>query len=67
MVRAQVTETGVQSGAVIKGFDVVEDGGASLGAGGEALMINELIFETAPKGFDEGVIVAIGPTAHGSG
>ena len=39
----------MQSGAVIKGFDVIEDGGASLGKGGETLMIDQLVFEAAPK------------------
>ena len=56
----------MQSGAVIKGFDVIEDGGASCGVGGEALMINQLVFECAPEGFDKGVVVTIAFAAHGS-
>jgi hypothetical protein len=51
-----VRKTGVESGAVIKSFDVVEDSAASLGKGGEALVVDQLIFKTAPEGFDEGVI-----------
>jgi hypothetical protein len=46
----------VQSGTVIKSFDVVEDGRARLGEGGEALVIDDFVFEAAPEGFDEGVM-----------
>jgi len=49
----------VESGAVVEGFDVIEDGGASLGVGGEALMVDQFVFEGAKEGFDEGVIVAV--------
>jgi len=56
----------VQSGTVIKGFDVIEDGTARLGEGGEALVIDNFVFQAAPEGFDEGVIVAIAFAAHGS-
>jgi len=51
---AFVGEAGVEPGAVIEGFDVVEDGGASLGVGGEAMVIDQFVFEAAPKTFDEG-------------
>ncbi len=60
-----VFKTGVESGAVVEGFDVIEDGGASLGVGGEALMIDQFVFEGAKEGFDEGVIVAVAFAAHG--
>jgi hypothetical protein len=56
----------VESGAVIKGFDVVEDGIASLREGGEALVVDHFIFEAAPEGFDKGVVVAVAFPAHGS-
>jgi hypothetical protein len=56
----------VQSGTVIKGFDVIEDGTARLGEGGEALVIDDFVFQAAPEGFDEGVIVAIAFATHGS-
>jgi hypothetical protein len=56
----------VESGAVVEGLDVIEDGGARLGAGGEAVVIDQLVFERAPEGFDEGVIVAVAWTTHGS-
>jgi hypothetical protein len=43
----------VKSGTVIEGLDVIEDGGASLGAGGEAMMIDQFVFETAKERLDE--------------
>ena len=42
-----VCKTGVQSGAVIEDFDIVEDGSASLGESGEAVMIDQFVFEAA--------------------
>ena len=62
---AEIVKTGVQSGAVVEGFDVIEDGGTSCGVGREALMINQLVFESAPEGFDKGVVVTIAFAAHG--
>ena len=56
----------MESGAVIEGFDVVEDGGASLGEGGKALVVDDFIFEAAPKGLDKGIVVAIAFPTHGS-
>lgn len=56
----------MKSGAVIEGFDVGEDGGAGFGVSGEAVVINDFIFERAPKRLDEGVIVAVTFAAHGS-
>jgi hypothetical protein len=56
----------VESGAVIKGLDVVKDSVASLGKGGEALVIDDFVFKAAPKRLDEGVIVAIAFATHGS-
>jgi len=41
-----VGKAGVKSGAVIEGFDVIKDGGTGLGAGGEALMIDQFVFES---------------------
>lgn len=45
--------------AVIKGLDSVEDGMASLGEGGEALVIDHFIFEAAPEAFDEDAVVVV--------
>ena len=49
----------MKSGAVVEGLDVIEDGGAGLGAGGEAMMIDQFVFEAAKERLDEGVIVAV--------
>ena len=55
----------MKSGALIEGLDVIEDGGAGLGAGSEAMMIDQFVFEAAKEGPDESVIVAVGFAAHG--
>ena len=55
----------MESGAIVEGLDVIEDGGAGLGAGGEAMMIDQFVFEAAKKRLDEGVIVAVGFATHG--
>lgn len=49
----------MQSGAVVEGFDVVEDGAASLLEGGKALVVDHFVFQAAPEGFDKGVVVTI--------
>ena len=56
----------MQSGAVVKGFDVIEDSGARLGQCGEAVVVNQLVFEAAPKRFDEGVVVTVALASHRS-
>ena len=40
----------MKSGAVIEGLDVIEDGGAGLGAGSEAMMVDQFVIETAKEG-----------------
>ena len=55
----------MESGAIVEGLDVIEDGGASLGAGGEAMMLDQFVFEAAKEGLDECVIVAVAFAAHG--
>jgi hypothetical protein len=55
----------MESGAIIEDLDVIEDGGASLGAGGEAMMVDQFVFEAAKERLDEGVIVAVGFATHG--
>jgi hypothetical protein len=44
-----IGKTGVESRAVVEGFDV-EDGSASLGECGEAVMIDQFVFEAAKEG-----------------
>jgi hypothetical protein len=56
---AEVGKTGMKSDAVVEGLDVIENGGAGLGKGGEAVMINQFVFEGAPEGFDKSVIIAL--------
>ena len=57
----------MQSDAVIEGFDVVEDGSTSLGEGGEAVMIDQFVFEAAKEALDKGIVVAVSLSTHGSG
>jgi hypothetical protein len=59
-------KTGVQLSAVVEGFDVVKDGVANFGEGDEGLVIDDFMFEAAPEGFDEGVVVAVAFATHGS-
>jgi hypothetical protein len=63
---AEVGKTGMESGAVIEGFNRIEDGCARLGGGGEAMVVDELIFKTAPEGLDESIVVTVAGPAHGS-
>ena len=37
---ALISKAGVESGTVIEGFDVIEDGGASLSVAAEAVVID---------------------------
>ena len=57
----------MKSDAVIEGFDVIEDGGASLGEVAEAVVIDQFIFETAKEGLDKSVIVAVAFPTHRGG
>ena len=57
----------MESDAVIEGFDVVEDGSASLSESGEAVMIDQFVFEAAKEAFDKSVVVAVPFSTHGSG
>ena len=62
--RCFVTESAVESLTVIKDFDVFEDGGACLRQVVEGLAMDQLGFESAPKRFDIGIVVAVAATAH---
>ena len=50
---------------IIKGLDVVEDGAAGFGTSDETATEDGLVFQAAPEGFDEGVVVAVALAAHG--
>ena len=65
--RALVVKTGVKSGAVIEGFDVIEDRSTSLGEAVEAMMVDELVFEAAKKRLNKGIVVTVASPAHRSG
>ena len=64
---ALVVKTGVESGSVVEGFDVVENGSTGLGECGEAVMIDQFVFEAAKEAFDKSIVVAVAFSTHGSG
>ena len=45
--------------AVVAGFDVIEDGGAGLGVGGEVTAVDQFQFEGAPEACHGGIVVAV--------
>ena len=55
----------MEAAAVIKGFDEVEDGLASLGASFEGAAVDQFLFERAPEGFHGGVVIAASFATHG--
>jgi hypothetical protein len=52
--RTKISQTGVESDAVVEGFDIIEDCGTSMGEVAEAVMINQFVFEGAKEGLHEG-------------
>ncbi len=60
-----VVKTGVESGAIVEGFDVMEDGATGFGQGGEAVVVNQFVFEAAPKRLNESVVVTVALASHG--
>src|ERR1035437_158079 len=67
--RGFVTEGAVEPLAVVKDFDPLEDGGASLRPRGELAAMHKFAFEAAPKAFHGGVVITVAPAAqarHGS-
>ena len=60
-----VIQGAVSAVAIVEGFDVIEDFGASLAAGSEVAAIDQFEFEGAPEAFHGGVVVAVGCAAHG--
>ena len=50
--------------AIIEAFDVIEDGGAGLVAGGKVTPVDQVQFEGAPEAFPGGVVIAVAAAAH---
>ncbi len=48
-----VVKTGMESGAVVEGFDVMEDGATRFGQCGDAVVVNQFVFEAVPKRLNE--------------
>ena len=46
----------MESGAIVEGFDVVEDRRARFGESGETVVVDDFVFKAAPEGFDEGAL-----------
>ena len=55
----------MQALAVVKHFDEIKDGLASLGSGFEVAAVDQFLFERAPEGFHGGIVVAVAFAAHG--
>src|SRR5512138_682519 len=60
---AEVAEGGVQALAIVPSFDVLEDGGASLGSGGKGV-IGTFSLEGGEKAFRDGIVIAVADPAH---
>jgi len=63
--RAEVMEGAVETVAVIKHLDEVEDGEAGLVSSLEGAPIDQFLFEGAPERFHGGVVVTVAFPAHG--
>src|SRR5580693_8692537 len=63
--RTFIAESRVTAGAVIEALDVGEDRGASFGAGRKLATVDEFVFQGAPEGLHNGVVVAVALSAHG--
>ena len=62
--RGLETEGAVESLAVIKDFDVFEDGGPCLREVGVEVLMDEFGFKGTPKRFHVGVVIAVAGGAH---
>src|SRR5207249_2334308 len=61
---AQVVESGMSPGPIIKGFDVIKGDASGLRSCLKGLTINAFPFETVKKAFHGRIIVTIGRTTH---
>ncbi len=55
----------MEPGTVVEGLNIIEDRRAGFGAGRESAVVDDLVFEAAPKRLDEGIVVAVAFAAHG--
>jgi hypothetical protein len=53
------TERAVEPGAVVKGFDPLENGQACVGARGKPAAMDQFSFQRASEAFHHGVVVAV--------
>jgi len=57
--RRLIAESAVEPLSVIKGFNVIKDGGLGLGSAEEGLAIDQFELEGASEAFHRGIIIAI--------
>lgn len=62
--RRQISKTCLFALPPVKYFDVFSDGLNGLGAGPEAPVMHQFIFEQSPEAFHGGVVVAVPPARH---
>jgi hypothetical protein len=62
--RGKETEGGVETGAVVKGFDVVEDASSGVEGRGERVVVKAFGFEGGKEAFDAGIVVRICSATH---
>jgi len=63
-VRREPADGGVRADAVVKGFDVAEDGGFGRAAGGEILQVDALALEAGEEVFGDGVVAGVAFAGH---
>jgi hypothetical protein len=63
--RREIGKTCLLALPVIKDLDIFSDGLSGLSACGEALVMQEFVFERASEAFHWGVVVAVALAAHG--
>jgi hypothetical protein len=62
--RGMVVQGTMESPRVIEGFDVVENGQASLVMVSKGAVVESLGFERTPEGFHSCIIIAVASGAH---
>jgi len=62
--RGMVVQGTMESPRVVEGFDIIEDGQASLVMGSKGVVVEGFGFERTPEGFHSGIIIAVAGGAH---